>query len=445
MSTYLEAARWTGRDPEPHQIAAWQWAWDQTSPDAREQFFEMFRAAPEPNTPLVQPAPKDPPDGPLGELLALIRRGEGSWNSVNRGRAGDTPGGWTGLTSMTLGEVMAAQKAGKVFAVGAYQFVPDTLREVVGKLKAGAGERFSPTLQNRLAIELIIGGWKRPSLSKYLLGQWQDTESNLGRAQNELAYEWASLPNSEGRGWYDGDTAGNRAHGEVEEVRAVLRRTRERLAAAGGDPTFTPLPRLTLPVQQPAIPAPDVRKVPRYFSQRDNGAQSDRSCFSSTCAMLAALVKPGSIGPGDNADLDYLNRVLRHGDTIHAHAQIAALRELGITARLVRNGDQKLIDEQVKRWGGIALGYVHQGPLQQLDNRSAGHWALCWGATPGLLTLHDPMGAPDMMRGGFLAGASGRSVEVDRAMFARRWELAGPPYRYAPGHGWALVIDGVTA
>ena len=431
MSTYLDAARWTGRDPEPHQIAAWEWAWSCTPQDVREQFLEMFRAAPAPKAPLVQPAPKDPPDGPLGELLALIRRGEGSWNSVNRGRAGDTPGGWTGLTSMTLGEVMAAQKAGKLHAAGAYQFIPPTLAAAVAKLKLQPGELFSPTTQNRLAIELILGGWKRQGLARYLLGHWQDTEGNLSRAQNELAYEWASLPNSEGRGWYDGDSAGNRAHGDVEEVRAVLRRTRERLAAA---PDAKPL--------QPAQPAAPARPVPRYFSQRDNGAQSDRSCFSSACAMLAATVKPGSIGGGANADLDYLNRVLRHGDTVHAHAQIAALRELGITARLVRNAGQALIDEQVKRWGGLALGYIHRGPLGALDNSSAGHWAFCWMATTTTITLHDSMGAPDVLRGGF-TGAPGQSVHVSRSDFARRWELIGPPYRYAPGHGWALVIDGV--
>jgi hypothetical protein len=431
MSTLLDAARWTGRDPEPHQLAAWNWLDQQISNEERDEFLDLFRAAPAPKAPLVQPAPKDPPDGPLGELLALIRRGEGSWNSVNRGRAGDTPGGWTGLTSMTLGEVMAAQKAGKVFAVGSYQFIPATLAEAVAKLKLQPGELFSPTLQNRLAIELILGGWKRQGLSRYLLGHWQDTEGNLSRAQNELAYEWASLPNSEGRGWYDGDSAGNRAHGDVEEVRAVLRRTRQRLTAAS---EATPL--------QPAQPEAPARPVPRYFSQRDNGAQADRSCFSSTCAMLAAMVKPGSIGPGSNADLDYLNRVLRHGDTIHAHAQIAALRELGITARLVRNGGQALIDEQVKRWGGIALGYIHRGPLGQLDDRSAGHWCLCWGASQESLTLHDPMGRPHIIRGGF-TGESGQSVMVSRGEFARRWELTGPPYRYAPGHGWALVIDGV--
>lgn len=429
MSNLLEAARWTGRDPEPHQLAAWNWLDGQISNEERTEFLSIFRAAPKPKPPLIQPAPQDPPDGPMGELLALIRRGEGSWNSVNRGRAGDTPGGWTGLTSMSMGEVMAAQKAGKVFAVGAYQFIPDTLAAAVAKLNLPPGEMFGPTTQNRLATELILGDWKRQALTRYLLGLWQDTEGNLSRAQNDLAYEWASIPNSEGRGWYDGDSAGNRAHGDVEEVRAALRRTRERLAA----PTEA----------KPAHPAPEARPAPRYFSQRDNGAHADRSCFSSTCAMLAAMVKPDSIGPGANADLDYLDRVLRHGDTIHAHAQIAALAELGITARLVKNGSQALIDEQVKRWGGIALGYIHRGPLVQLDNSSAGHWAFCWDAKPSTLMLHDPMGAPDALRGGF-TGAPGQSVSVSRSDFARRWELAGPPYRYAPGHGWALVIDGVT-
>jgi hypothetical protein len=121
---------------------------------------------------------------------------------------------------------------------------------------------------------------------------------------------------------------------------------------------------------------------------------------------------------------------------------VAALAELGIRARLVKNGDQRLIEQQIDRWGGLALGYIHRGSLAALDNRSSGHWCLCWAEDAETFTLHDPMGMPDVRSGGFVPGQSGKSVKVKRADFCRRWELSGPPYRYAPGNGWAMVIDG---
>lgn len=438
MSTLLDAARWTGNDPEPHQLAAWNWLDQQISNEERDAFFEMFRAAPARKAPLRM---EDPPGGPLSLLLAMIRRGEGGWESVNRGNAGDTPGGWKGLASMSLREVMAAQSAGKVYAVGAYQFTPTTMKEVVEHLKPPLDARFDPVMQNALAAEVLIGGWKRMSLSKYLLGDWIENEGNLSKAQNDLAYEWASVPNASGRGWYDGDSAGNRSSGEVEEVRRALRATRKAIAESKKGSAIP----AAIPAAPPPLPPPPqtVVRAPVFFSQRDNGALADRSCFSSACAMLAEMVKPGSVGSGANADLDYLNRVLRHGDTINAYAQEAALAELGISARLVRNADQRLIEQQIERWGGLALGYIHRGALTALDSRSSGHWCLCWGADLQTFTLHDPMGRPDVRSGGFVPGQSGKSAEVNRSDFCRRWELVGPPYRYAPGNGWAMVIDGV--
>jgi hypothetical protein len=52
--------------------------------------------------------------------------------------------------------------------------------------------------------------------------------TNLNAAIDDLAYEWASLPNSAGRGWYDGDEGGNKAHGSLQEVTAALEATRAR-------------------------------------------------------------------------------------------------------------------------------------------------------------------------------------------------------------------------
>lgn len=160
----------------------------------------------------------------LGDLLGLIRQHEGGYNSVNRGRAGDTPGGWPGLESMTLGQVLTAQERGHVFAVGAYQFIPSTLRLVMSELGVVGTTVFSPPVQDALAVGLLLGA-KRRNLSGYLRGKHAD----LDAAQLDLAREWASIPGPDGRGVYDGDAAGNRAHADMERTRAALASARQRL------------------------------------------------------------------------------------------------------------------------------------------------------------------------------------------------------------------------
>jgi hypothetical protein len=163
--------------------------------------------------------------------------------------------------------------------------------------------------------------------------------------------------------------------------------------------------------------------------------------------MLAERVKPGCLGGHANADyLTYYKLVTKHGDTTNAAAQVAALKELGITARLVTTGDQALITEQVSRWGGLALGYIHRGRLGALDPACSGHWCFCYAADAATQWIHDPYLQPDLIRGGFITGKSGRAVRCTREGFGRRWELirTSTGWSYAPGHGWALVVDGVS-
>ena len=76
--------------------------------------------------------------------------------------------------------------------------------------------------------------------------------------------------------------------------------------------------------------------VPR-FQQRDSAqiAQRDRSCFSSSCAMLLEAIKPGTL-KGPNGDDTYLKVVQRFGDSTDASAQLLALAHYGVTARIMR-------------------------------------------------------------------------------------------------------------
>ena len=100
--------------------------------------------------------------------------------------------------------------------------------------------------------------------------------------------------------------------------------TAEQAAATGSRPSCHPNPLVGVP----------------YFQQRDSAqrSQRDRSCFSSSCAMLLEALKPGTL-PGANGDDAYLAVVQRYGDTTDAGAQLQALAHYGITAQLVQDAD----------------------------------------------------------------------------------------------------------
>ena len=161
-------------------------------------------------------------------LLDLIAKGEGNYNSVNRGYAGDTPGGIQRLTGKpfakyTVGEVMAYQRSW-LYAVGRYQFIPRTFRFAVAHSDVSHQDLFTPEVQDQLAIALIIH--KRPAVGAYLRGE----HSNLGWAMNEMAYEWAAIEYRNGRGYYDG-YSGNRASISRYELAQVLNQIKDSWAS----------------------------------------------------------------------------------------------------------------------------------------------------------------------------------------------------------------------
>lgn len=164
-----------------------------------------------------------PRRGAFSEVLGMIRSGEGNYTSANRGTAGDSPGGIPGLNSMTVGRWKQLQREGW-FALGAYQFTPDTFEKAVKRLGLSDDTVMDESNQDLMAIELISGGVKRPTLAGYLKG----ANNNEEGAAAELALEWAAVAGSSGRSSYAG-IGGNAASIGYEEAKAVLRRLRQRL------------------------------------------------------------------------------------------------------------------------------------------------------------------------------------------------------------------------
>ena len=220
---------------------------------------------------------------------------------------------------------------------------------------------------------------------------------------------------------------------------AGLRRRRKAEAALW---SASPIRNSNSPVGGGAIRHPNpLVGVPR-FSQRDSAqlAQRDRTCFSSSCAMLLEAIKPGTL-KGANGDDQYLAVVQRFGDTTDASAQLRALAHYGVTARLVQNADFQLIEQRIARGIPIPCGYLHRGPVDRPTG--SGHWLIVIGHTPTQVVVNDPWGEPDLIHGTTL-NANGMGLRFSRLNFGKRWmvePIGGGAYRYAPGKGWAVVVD----
>lgn len=158
---------------------------------------------------------------PLGDLIST---GEGDYNAVNRGRAGDTPSGISSITGkdfsdMTVREVMDLQDW-KVYAVGRYQFIPVTLRLAVAFSSVDFDDKFTNKNQDILFAALLE--YKRPAVAAYIRGD----HDYQGWALNDLAKEWASIEYRNGRGFYD-HIGGNRAKITREAAMQVIEQLRE--------------------------------------------------------------------------------------------------------------------------------------------------------------------------------------------------------------------------
>lgn len=148
----------------------------------------------------VTPTPSD-------SILNMIASGEAissdPYNSMNQG----TPGGkisgsgvsnkiiGKNLTDMTVGEILerapnpndnaeTRKQKGAVFAAGRYQIIPETLTSLVNQGVVSRSDKFTPEIQDKLALNLIDRSGATKSIN----------EGDLEKAQYQLAKVWASLP-----------------------------------------------------------------------------------------------------------------------------------------------------------------------------------------------------------------------------------------------------------
>jgi GH24 family phage-related lysozyme (muramidase) len=175
-----------------------------------------------------------------------------------------------------------------------------------------------------------------------------------------------------------------------------------------------------------------------YYSQRDNYTQGNdnwtRTCFSSSCAMLAKFLKPNSI----TGDDDYITKRRKFGDTTDANAQVACLRSLGINARFVTTWNNAELKKSIDRGIPVPCGILHQGPSSA--PRGGGHWIIVIGykddaSAPGggYFIVHDPWGELNNTSGTY-PSTNGKSLHYSYRLFDSRWTVT------SNSDGWAIAV-----
>jgi hypothetical protein len=166
----------------------------------------------------------NPAGGPLGNLIG---KGEGGYQSFNRGRAGDSAGEKHDFSQTTVKDVISSQRNRQFFAIGKYQLIPTTLQGAVDRLSIDTGKLFTDDLQEFIFRNYLIKS-KRPDVFRYVIGDVVD----IKRAQKALALEFASVgePDS-GRSHYGG-MGGNQASITLAESAAALNQERALYAGA---------------------------------------------------------------------------------------------------------------------------------------------------------------------------------------------------------------------
>ncbi len=180
--------------------------------------------------------------GKQNSVSGLIHWGESKrrgYNDYNRGsdrRAASNKQNLD-LTQMSVGQIMQMQalpigSVNRLFAVGKYQVIPDTLKEAVSALHISQTDKFTPQLQEKIFTEHLASR-KRPQIEKYIKGS-----GSLENASHAVAQEWASVASIKtGRGLYDG-VGVNHAGIKAQEMTAALQVARAEYAkqrAAGTD------------------------------------------------------------------------------------------------------------------------------------------------------------------------------------------------------------------
>tara|TARA_R100001510_G_scaffold57584_1_gene66286 strand:- start:314 stop:3217 length:2904 start_codon:yes stop_codon:yes gene_type:complete len=162
-----------------------------------------------------------------GGFARIIRDGESSNNytAVNYGERLNYKGGVIeGLDNTRLSDVIEDLKGNKYNAAGAYQFQLEPLKETIKAAGLSLDDKFTADVQDRLFWARMMNSI-RLDARDYIIGKSDDLDAAL----LDIAQEFAAAPMSNGKGYYDGDEAGNKANIDLELLKSKLKLARKQI------------------------------------------------------------------------------------------------------------------------------------------------------------------------------------------------------------------------
>jgi predicted chitinase/uncharacterized protein YvpB len=161
-----------------------------------------------------------------------------------------------------------------------------------------------------------------------------------------------------------------------------------------------------------------------YYSQRDNYTMPMRTCNSSSCAMAAKF-----LGANISGDDQYLETVLRFGDTTDHGAQTQALETYGIKSSFHSNLSYKDLDDSLKNKKPIVIGILHRGSLSA---PTGGHMLVVIGKYDDGYIVNDPFGS---LNDGYQDSSRGAAEKYSLQDLDARWLPEGP------NSGWGRLFS----
>jgi hypothetical protein len=166
-------------------------------------------------------------------------------------------------------------------------------------------------------------------------------------------------------------------------------------------------------------------KVP-YWKQTDNYRDANRTCFSSSMAMIIEYLLPDEL-PNDDT---YVKTVFNIGDTTDASVQVKALGYHNIVGTYRQNMDFDDLDSELAQGYPVGVAILHRGTLA---SPTGGHWIVCTGRSEdgSRYQFNDPYGSlMDAYQGEV---ENGKSVWYSRDILRARWTAEGT------GTGWGMT------
>jgi uncharacterized protein YvpB len=178
---------------------------------------------------------------------------------------------------------------------------------------------------------------------------------------------------------------------------------------------------------EPVVPG--VLNVP-YFPQTDNYRDANRTCNSSSCAMVLEYFKPGTL-KGAKGDDAYVQKVFSLGDSTDHTVQTKVLASYGIKSHFSYNLSFADLDRELAAGRPVVIGILHRGTLSR---PTGGHMVVVIGKKGEDYVVNDPYGS---LNDGYTgAVTNGKGAVYKKSDLNFRWLEGGKDKT-----GWGRIFD----